>query len=254
MKDCMRQLFRWRFSHRTMVAFAAGFGIIGLSAAMRPFSTHWHWVGIAIRDIGQIFLVGTLFPLAYMKRSGKGCAEYGFTFRKWPLFLAIDLILGILLFWMFLLESPPPEGFHLDAPTVWSAAYITVALCFEVVFFYAFLRTLFEEAFGIVPAIILTALFYAFHHIGFQPEYGKLLFVGLLYAAVYRIGNSFLLIFPFFLGVGGLYDVMIQSQVVSPLMHPEVRAVCLTVAFPVVAVGFRQKVQADKKSPPIHSR
>jgi hypothetical protein len=102
-----------------------------------------------------------------------------------------------------------------------------VALCFELVFFYCFLRTLFERAFGIVSAIILTALFYAFHHVGFQPEYGKLIFVGLLYATVYRLGNSALLIFPFFLGVGGTYDVLVQSQKVAPIWHPEFRTIFL---------------------------
>lgn len=241
MKDCMRQLFRWRFSRRTMVAFAAGFGIIGLSAAMRPLSTRCDWVCIAIRDIGQIFLVGVFFPLAYIRRSGKGWAGYGFTFRKWPLFLAIDLVLGVLLLCLFLFENPPPADFLLGGSTMWSASYVMLALCFELVFFYAFLRTLFEEAFGIVPAIILTALFYAFHHIGFQPEYGKLFFVGLLYAAVYRIGNSFLLIFPLFLGVGGLYDVLIQSEVVSPVVHPEVRATYLAVVLCMTIGLFYRK-------------
>jgi membrane protease YdiL (CAAX protease family) len=104
-----------------------------------------------------------------------------------------------------------------------------MALVFELIFFYAFLRTLFEQAFGIVPAVILTALFYAFHHIGFQPEYGKLIFVGVLYATVYRLGNSALLIYPFFLGVGGTYDVLIQSKAVSPILFPEIRTLYLAV-------------------------
>ena len=254
MKDCIHKSFRWRFSRRTTVAFAVGLGVVGLSAAMRPFSTHWQWVGIAIRDIGQIFLMGILFPLLYIERSGKSWNAFGFTFRKWPLFLAINLVLGILLLCLFLFENPAPADFRLSGSTLWSAAYVMLALCFEVVFFYAFLRTLFEEAFGIVPAIILTAFFYAFHHIGFQPEYGKLFFVGLLYGVMFRLGNSAFLIFPFFLGVGGLYDVLIQSQVVSPIAHPEVRTVCLTVAFLVVVVWLRRKMRADTQSPPIPPR
>ena len=95
-----------------------------------------------------------------------------------------------------------------------------LALCFELVFFYAFQRTLFARAFGLVPGILLTALFYALHHIGFQPEYGKLVIVGLIYATTYSLGNSALLIFPLFLGVGGVYDVLFQSQVVSPILYP----------------------------------
>lgn len=237
------KLFRWQPSSETLAAFVSGISVVGLSAAMLPFGRHWSWVSIVIRDIGQILLLGVLFPLVYIQRSGKGWAEFGFRLRKWPFFLAINLVLGLLLFFMFLSESPPPTNFQFNPPTIWSAAYVMLALCFEIVFFYAFLRTLFEHAFGIVPAIILTALFYTYHHIGFQPEYGKLMFVGLLYATIYRIGNSALLIFPFFIGVGGLYDVLIQSEVVSPILYPEVRSLNLVVAFFVIVVWLRKKTQ-----------
>jgi membrane protease YdiL (CAAX protease family) len=69
---------------------------------------------------------------------------------------------------------------------------------FEVFFYYAFMRTIFEKAFGIIPAIILTAIMYSFHHIGFQPEFGKLIFVGILMASIFRMGGNFLIIFPLF--------------------------------------------------------
>ena len=174
--------------------------------------------------------MGILFPLVFIQRSGKDWAEYGFTVKKWPVFLLINLVLGALLLFLFLSESPPPADFRLDASRLWSVAYVILALCFELVFFYAFLRTLLERAFGIVPSVILTALFYAFHHAGFQPEYGKLIIVGLLYATIYRSGNSALLIFPFFLGVGGMYDVLIQSQVVEPVLYPEARTLYLAAA------------------------
>ena len=242
MKTVIPKLFRWQPSRETLVALIAGAVVLGLSAAMIPFEK-LPWIRIAIRDVGQIFIVGILFPLVYIQRSGKGWAEFGFSFKKWPIFLPINLALGVLLFFMFLSESPPPADFHLSAPTVWSAVYVMLALCFELVFFYAFLRTLFERAFGIVPAIILTAVFYAFHHIGFQPEYGKLVFVGLLYATTYRLGNSALLIFPFFLGVGGTYDVLIQSQVVSPILYPEVRTVYLAAAILATVAWFWKKTQ-----------
>jgi len=241
-KTVIPKLFRWQPSRETLVALVAGVVVLGLSAAMLPLE-NWPWVKIAIRDVGQIFLVGILFPLAYIQRSDKDWAEFGFSLKKWPVFLLINLVFGAVLFFLFLSESPPAADFRLNAPTIWSAAYVMLALCFELVFFYAFLRTLFERAFGIVPAIILTALFYAFHHMGFQPEYGKLVFVGLLYATTYRLGNSALLIFPFFLGVGGTYDVLIQSQVVSPILYPEIRTLYLTVAILTAVVWFWKKTR-----------
>lgn len=228
MKNALAKLFRWQPTKETLVAFASGLLCVGLSAAGLLFN-NLQWARIAIRDVGQILLLGILFPLVYIRHSTNDWASFGFSFRKWPIYLSINLILGVLLFFLFLFESPIPIGFHLNATTLWSIAYVMLALCFELIFFYAFLRTLFERAFGIVPAIILTALFYAFHHIGFQPEYGKLVFVGLLYAITFRLGNSALLIFPFFIGVGGTYDVLIQSQVVSTILYPEIRTSYLLV-------------------------
>ena len=240
--NILSKLVHWQASRETLVALLSGAAVLSLSAGMIPLE-NWPWARIAVRDIGQILLVGLLFPLVFIQRSGREWTEFGFSFRKWPIFLSINLVLGILLFFMFLSESPPPADFRISAPTLWSAAYVMLALCFELVFFYAFLRTLFERAFGLVPAIILTALFYAFHHIGFQAEYGKLIFVGLLYATIYRIGNSALLIFPFFLGVGGTYDVLIQSQVVSPVLYPDIRTLYLAVAILATVVWFWKKTR-----------
>ena len=242
MTPMVSKLFRWQPSRETLVALFAGCIVIGLSAAMIPFK-NWPWASIMIRDLGQIFLIGILFPLVFILHSGKNWADFGFSLKKWSVFLLINLVLGILLFFMFLFESPPPEGFRLNAPTFWSAGFVILALVFELIFFYAFLRTLFERAFGIVPAVILTAFFYAFHHIGFQPEYGKLIFVGLLYAITYRLGNSALLIFPFFLGVGGTYDVLIQSQKVSPLLYPEIRTSYLGVLILATVVYIWKKAK-----------
>ena len=190
-----------------------------------------------------MFLVGILFPLVYIQRSSNGFAEFGLSLKRWYIFLPVNLILGIILFFMFLSESPPPAGYHLNALVLWQAAYVMCALFFELVFFYSFLRTLFERAFGIVPGVVLTAICYTFHHVGFQPEYGKLFWVGLLYATVYRLGNSALLIFPFFLGVGGTYDVLIQSEVVSPILHPEMRTLYLSVLILAVVIWIWRKAK-----------
>lgn len=183
---------------------------------------------IFIRDIAMIFLAGILLPLiCIQKLFGGDFAAFGLSFRKWQVFLPLNLVLGALLLLMFISEVPPPHGFVIDGQALSIAAYVMVAGIFEVVFFYAFLRTLFERAFGIIPGIIITAMFYALHHAGFQPEFGKLTLVGILYAATYRSGNSMLLIYPFFWGVGGCYDVLIQSQEVDLPLFSAVRSLCL---------------------------
>lgn len=110
------------------------------------------------------------------------------------------------------------------------------------------MRTLFERAFGIVPSIAPVALLYSFHHVGFQPEFLKLSFVGVLYATIFRLGNSALLIFPFFLGVGGIYEVLIQSRVVAPIHYAEWRTIGLVICMVAVFTWYWQSFNAHRRA------
>ena len=231
--------FAWAPSSQTWVAVLAGFGSVALSLAMLPLSSQ-PIAEALVRDFAQVFLVGIVLPVTFLMRTGQSHREFGFHLRRWPLFLAINLVLAIGLLFQFRRASPLPTTFGWSDQTLWLAMYVFVALVFELVFFYGFLRTLFERAFGIVPSIALVALFYSFHHAGFQPEFLKLFFVGVLYATVYRLGNSALLIFPFFLGVGGIYDVLFQSRVVAPVRYAEWRTIGLVVCMALAFVWYWQ--------------
>ena len=208
------------------LAFGAGSASIALSLALVPLADQ-PLLAALVRDVAQVALLGIVLPLLFVLRTRGSIADFGFTLRRAWLFLAINLALAAALLWQQLRASPPPTGFEWNADNLWRAGYVGVSLVFELVFFYGFLRTLFERAFGVLAGIVLAALFYAFHHAGFQPEFVKLFFVGILYASVFRIGNSALLIFPFFLGVGGVYDVLLKSKAVAVIEYPEWRTIGL---------------------------
>lgn len=229
------KLFHWNPSVETFVALAAGLVVIGLSAAMLPFSTS-SWFAIIIRDILMIALVGIAFPLYCIRQTHMRWQDFGLTLKKWYIFVPINLFLALLLFLLFLSDKPPAAGFVFNSLVLQKSIYIMLAGVFETVFFYSFLRTIFYRAFGAVPAVILAAVFYAFHHIGFQPEYGKLIMVGLLYAIPVQIANSVLVIYPFYWGIGGLYDVLIQSKTVAPVYFPGIRTVYLVILILVMTV------------------
>lgn len=230
------KLLKWQPAKETIVAFTTGLLIILLSALMIPFNAN-SWIRIVIHDIGMICLAGIMLPLSYMQKSGRCFAELGLTHRRWYVFLPINLILGVFLLYIFIYWVPP-TGFSFDSKTLITMAVILCTGVFEVIFFYGFLRTLFERAFGVIPAILLAAVFYSFHHIGFQPEFLQLFFVGVMYAVIYRAGNSVLLIYPFFWGVGASYNVLIQSQKVSTIMYPGIRLMCLLVSFVLMFAWF----------------
>jgi membrane protease YdiL (CAAX protease family) len=251
MKTAIQKFVRWQPSRETLFALLAGILVLGFSAGMTFFKSAAP-VQIALRDAGQIFFAGILLPLWIMRRFGISFADCGLSARKWKTFLPINLVLAGGLLAMFLAEAPIPPGYPIDGSTLWKTGYVLLALCFEVFFFHAFLRTVLERAFGILPAIVLTAGFYSLHHMGFQPEYGKLFLIGLLYASVYRLGNSVLLVFPFFYMVGGLYDVLFQSQSVAPILYPEIRALALLGAILATAVVFPRpsNIKDSSRRPP----
>ncbi len=158
----------------------------------------------------------------------------GFTGRKNILSLLLNFLLAAGLLAMFLKDEMPAN--LLEIKNLYAATYILVAGIFEMTFIYGYLRTSFEKAFGIIPAILLTAAFYSFHHAGFQPEFLHLFFVGLMYCSVYYITQNLLIIFPFFWGVGALWDVIVSSEAGEEIKNLESFIIALIIL--VLSVGW----------------
>lgn len=227
----MNKLFRFNFTKETAVALAAGTVMVALSLLMLPFSGNSfldNAMSFVLRDLLMIFGLGVVFVSLYAGKDGKSALnEIGFSGRKNILSLILDFIFGAALLAMFLKEEIP-SGLA-DIKNFYAAVYILTAGIFEMTFIYGFLRSSFEKAFGIIPAIILTSVFYSFHHAGFQPEFMHLLFVGLMYCSVYYITQNLLIIFPFFWGVGALWDVIVSSDAGSEIKNAESFIIALVI-------------------------
>lgn len=227
----MNKLFRFNFTKKTAVALTAGTVMVALSLLMLPFSGSSFLdkaMSFVLRDLLMIFGLGVVFVSLYAGKDGKSALnEIGFSGRKNVLSLILDFIFGAALLAMFLKEEIP-SGLA-DIKNFYAAVYILTAGIFEMTFIYGFLRSSFEKAFGIIPAIILTSVFYSFHHAGFQPEFMHLLFVGLMYCSVYYITQNLLIIFPFFWGVGALWDVIVSSDAGSEIKNAESFIIALVI-------------------------
>jgi membrane protease YdiL (CAAX protease family) len=247
-KLLLENLFKWKAQKNAFIGLATGIVIVLLSIVMIYVKENV-FVSIIIRDILMILLFGIGIPLFIIDKENK-YREYGLHLRKWYVFLLINLILGTLLFMMFLKESPLPSDFTFSNDIIWKIIYIMLAGFFETIVFYSFIRTVIERSFGLIPAILVAAMLYSFHHAGFQPEFGKLLFVGILYATAFRIGNSALLIYPFFWGVGGSYDVLIKSKEVSEIVFPEIRSIILLLGIIIIItiLIIRRNVRTSSNS------
>ena len=226
----MKKLFRFNFTKETAVTFAAGAVMIALSLLMLPFagdSLADKIISFVLRDLLMIFGLGVVFVSLYAERNKDGVKAIGFTGKKTALSLLLNVLFAAGLLAMFLKEGRP-QGI-LEVRNLYAAAYILVAGIFEMAFIYGYLRAYFEKAFGIVPAILLTAAFYSFHYAGFQPEFMHLFFVGLMYSAVYYITQNLLIVFPFFWSVGALWDVIVSSEAGEEIKNLESFAIALAI-------------------------
>ena len=239
----MRNLFKFKVTKDTGIAAAAGLAIIALSLLMLPFggdSIRDMFISFVLRDILMIFGLGVVFVSLFVEKKGRSVlADLGFTKRKWILSLILNIVLGAGLLFVFLKDEVPENVISLN--NLYGAMYILVAGIFEMTFIYGFLRMSFEKAFGIIPSILLTSVFYSLHHAGFQPEFLHLFLVGLMYCSVFYITKNMLIIFPFFWGVGALWDVLVSSEAGDEIKNPVSFAIALIILIASAAwVLFRK--------------
>lgn len=226
--------FAWSPQPITAGAAATGTLIIALSLLMLRFPAG-SIGGIIVRDILMILCAGLFWPLHRMLAEGDPGA-FGLNAKRWPIALAVNIALAIALAFVFAREAHLPAGFSF-VDHAGEIAYIMLAGVFECVVFYAYIRTAFARSFGAVAGVIAAAAFYSLHHAGFQPEFAKLFFVGLLYAIPVALSGSVLTIFPFFWGIGAVWDVLAQSQAVSSIEHPWTRVIVLVAGMALAAIA-----------------
>lgn len=218
----MNKLFRFKVNKDTLISISMGLVMIALSLLMIPFggdSTRDTVISFVLRDLLMIFGLGVVFVSLYVEKNGSNVIEeLGFTKRKMFPSIIIDIVLAAGLLAIFLKDQVPENVISLK--NLYGALYIIMAGIFEMTFIYGFLRMTFEKAFGIIPAILLTSVFYSLHHAGFQPEFLHLFLVGLMYSSVFYITKNMLIIFPFFWGVGALWDVLVSSEAGDEIKNP----------------------------------
>lgn len=233
----MNKLFRFNFTRETVLAFGAGAAMVFLSLIMLFFGGDSFLdkaMSFILRDLLMIFGLGIVFVSLYIRKKEEGLKSIGFTGRKNALSLVLDFLLAAGILTMFLMDERPAG--ILEIKNLYAAAYILVAGIFEMTFIYGYLRASFEKAFGIIPAILLTAAFYSFHHAGFQPEFLHLFFVGLMYCSVYYITQNLLIVFPFFWAVGALWDVIVSSEAGDEIKNLESFIIALIIL--ILSVGW----------------
>jgi len=210
----IKNILQVRFKPNQITFFATSLGILSIffSLMLNIFPNDFsHWI---FRIVFQISIVGIIIPL-YLLSKNNDLKMAGLRYDKTYIYILISIgIAGLLLFQFWTEDNELFSKFNTQSFE--PAAYVAVANIFEVIFFVVFLRYYFEKAFGILPAIILSALFFSFHHAGFQPEFIKLFFVGLIFISIFRVANHWFICFPFW-WVGGIVDVLTKAEDISDI-------------------------------------
>ena len=247
----LKNIFRVRFDFTkdTGIAFLLGLLVIGLSlllSTFKPTTTLTKISSFLILDVSIKLIVGFFIPLWYILIHKKYNFDFfGITKKKWKQSLTLGIVFMLLLIIQFISESKE-KGVEilLRSEAIIPIIYILVSGIFEMTFIYGFLRRIFDKSFGIIPGIILTSVFYSFHHAGFQPEFGKLIFVGIMYAGIYRITNNLLIIFPFFWGIGAIWDVLVNfgtNELQGPIIL--IRALFMLLTMILIILIIRRKIK-----------
>ena len=200
-----------KIDRENLIGMLNGVGIILLSVLMAVFENET--ANIILRDFLMILIMGFFFPLYFIVVvQKKSVSVLGIRRDKTGVSLVINAAAAFMLLAMFLTQKENTETITFSVNSFFAITYIFAAGIFEMVCIYGFFRYEAERAFGIIPAVFLTAVCYSIHHAGFQPEFLKLFFVGIMYVSVFYITKNIFAIFPFFWGVGAVWDVLVNSE------------------------------------------
>jgi membrane protease YdiL (CAAX protease family) len=162
-------------------------------------------------------LFGLGIPLAWMVLVRKRpLADLGLTTKRWRLALPLQFVLAMLLYLTAFRDVAIPPANEL-IPLIALALAIGF---FEAVFWRGWVLLRVEESFGLVPALLVGSLLYAAYHIGYGMALNEmvfLFFVGVLFAVVFRLVGTVLVLWPLFQPLGQL-ATLIRDGLELPLL------------------------------------
>ena len=156
------------------------------------------------------------FPIWYIGKIKKEPLEsIGLTFKGWPKAIFIAVLLLAL--------SIPGQlmNKHILFPSAGKFLFICIALImstlFEELFFRGFLQTRFEDALGIIPAIILSGITFALYHLGY-PKFRSME----LMITMFFVGTYFAIAFRLTKNVITSYVVNLPHAIVIYILRPQI--------------------------------
>jgi len=201
-KSIWSQLFLWSPNIDTAVAATSEVLIIVLAfLGLKIFENTWlnH---LLFGFLGTV-VVCVILPLYWIVMVKKGNLNIlGITAKFWVISLIVSILLGGLSFFAYY------RNYKINA-AILPALILGIYGLWEVFFVYGWLQLRFEEAFGIIPGIILSSACFSLYHIGYG-WYNFYLLAGLfimagIFAVIFRFTKNILILWPFYWPIAGLH-------------------------------------------------
>jgi hypothetical protein len=211
---------RWNLGKDLAVVALSWLLVVGALYTATVIVGQTVWGGLAYFFLYAVVgatLFGIGIPLYWMTVvRRRSIADLGLTTKRWGLSLVLQVIFATLLYFgtFAKVQLPPIEEL---LPLV--ALALTIGF-FEAVFWRGWVLLRLEEAFGIIPAILLGSALYAAYHIGYGMPLSEMIFlffIGILFAVVFRLTKNILILWPVFQPMGQLVT-LIKDQLTQPLL------------------------------------
>lgn len=221
LNQTMKQIFtlRWNPSSDLAAVALSWILVVGALYTATFIIGQEVWGGIAyflMYALVGATLFGIGLPLLWMVVVRKRTiADLGLTTRRWALSLGLQIVFVLIVNVPQLLRAELPS-FQQLLPLLLLA--LTIGF-FEAVYWRGWVQLRLEEAFGILPGILLASVLYSLYHIGYgmaSDEMVFLFFIGVMFAVAFRITKSILILWPLFQPMGQLIT-LINDQLSLPL-------------------------------------
>jgi uncharacterized protein len=210
----------WKPSWDLAVVAASWVLVVGSLYTANVFVGQDVWGGMAyfiLYSVVGATLFGVGIPLYWMviirRRS---LVDLGLTTQRWGLSIVLQFIFAVLQYAGTLAKSGFPP---LDQLLPLLALALAIGF-FEAIFWRGWVLLRLEEAFGIIPGIVLGSLLYAAYHIGYampSSEMIFLFFIGIMFSIIFRLTKSVLILWPVFQPMGQLVT-LIKDQLTLPFL------------------------------------
>ncbi len=207
-KAVIRQIFtfRWKPSLDIVAVFVSYILVVGTLYIATVVVTPEVGGGIPYFLLyavlmAALFGIGVpVFWMVVVRR--RPISDLGLTTRRWRISIVIQVVLSVILF---------ITGPEFDLPPLANLVpLLSLVLAigfFEAVFWRGWVLNRLEESFGLLPGILLASVLYAAYHIGYAmtvDEMVFLFFIGIMFAVVFRLTGSILILWPVFQPMGQL--------------------------------------------------